>query len=192
MRITFLGGSSERGARQPPRHASPDVPSGPLGIKVSSTTLNVPEGQTKTLTVTLTQPPPGALLVTLESSDDTKLGISPTAVLFSSTDWNTPQTVTATGKQDADTTSETGTITLRSTGVQTPVVVNTTVADDDGLNLSISVPSLDVSEGATGAVAVHLGAAGDQRDGERRIRQQHGRDDVAGDAHVHPGELRDR
>ena len=156
--ITFLGGTPDAGHDAPADTPMIDTPSGPLGIVVSSTTLSLPEGTTRQLMVSLTQPPPGALLVTLESSDDTKVGISPTAVLFGPTDWNVPQTVTVSGKQDADTSNEAKTITLRSTGVANPVVINANVTDDDGLSLAVSAPAVDITEGANGTVAVHLSA----------------------------------
>ncbi len=62
--------------------AAVDAPGGPLAILVSDTTLVVPEGQTRTVTVALSAPPPDAVLVTLELSDDTRLGATPTALLF--------------------------------------------------------------------------------------------------------------
>lgn len=155
--ITFLPGQGDAGADSA-LDAQVDGPSGPLGIKVVTTQLSVMEGQTKALGVSLTQAPPGSVLVTLASSDDTRIGLNPTAVLFSTTDWNTVQNVTVTGKQDADTSNETGTITLSSTAVSSPVNVDATVVDDDGLAFVLSVPSLDVGEGSTGSVALHLSA----------------------------------
>lgn len=155
--ITFLPGQSDA-APDTSTDAPIDGPSGPLGIKVVSTTLSVTEGQTKGLGVSLTQAPSSTVLVTLASSDDTRIGLNPTAVLFSTTDWSTVQNVIVTGKQDADTADEAGTITLSSTAVSAPIVVNTSVVDDDGLAFVLSSPSLDVGEGATGTVSVHLSA----------------------------------
>lgn len=155
--ITFLPGQADAGIDSA-IDAPVDGSSGLLGIKVVTSSLSVMEGQTKALGVSLTQAPPGSVLVTLASSDDTRIGLNPTAVLFSTTDWNTVQNVTITGKQDADTSNETGSITLSSTAVQSPVNVDATVVDDDGLAFVLSVPSLDVGEGATGSVSLHLSA----------------------------------
>lgn len=156
--ITFLGGSSDAGIDGAVDAPMIDAPSTPLGLMVSSTSLMIPEGKTRTIAVALTRAPASAVLVTLTLSDDTKVGVSPTAVLFNSTNWNMPQTITVSGKQDADTANETGTITLASADVMTPVVVSTMVTDDDGLSLMLSAASLDITEGATGTIAMHLSA----------------------------------
>lgn len=158
--VKFITGNSDAAPDGVVIHDTPmiDTPAGPLTIVVSGSSLMVTEGQTKQLMVSLSQSPPGALLVTLESSDDTRLGITPTAVLFSPADWSVPQAVTVTGKQDSDVSDEAGTITLRSTAVASPLAVNVAIDDDDGLALALSAVMLDVGEGSTGSVAVHLTA----------------------------------
>ena len=157
--VTFTGGNSDASPDSPKDAPMPDAPLGPLGIIVSTgKTVMVTEGDTMSAMITLSQPPPGPVLITLESSDDTRIGISPSAVLFSTADWNMPQTVTLSGKQDLDAIDETGKITLRSTAVATPFVVDVTVDDDDGLTLALSATSLDVGEGSTGTLSAHLTA----------------------------------
>lgn len=158
--VTFTGGTADGSTDSPKDSPMADTPPmGPLGIVVSAgANVMVREGQTLGAMIMLSQAPTGPVLVTLESTDDTRIGISPTAVLFSATDWNVPQSVTLTGKQDADAADETGKITLRSTAVATPYVVNVTVDDDDGLTLALSATSLDVGEGSTGTLSAHLTA----------------------------------
>lgn len=138
--------------------AAVDAPGGPLAILVSDTSLVVPEGQTRTFTVTLSAPPADAVLVTLELSDDTRLGATPTALLFGAADWATPQTVTLTGKQDVDTADESVTIILRSTAIDDDVTIDVTVDDDDGVALLLTPTALDVGEGATANISVRLTA----------------------------------
>ncbi len=135
-----------------------DGAGGPLEIVLSTTALIVPESQTRTFTVQLSPAPAEAVLVTLETSDDLQLGVTPTALLFSTSDWATPQTVTLTGKSDVDVTDEDVTVTARSTAVATPATVAVTVDDDDGLALALTPTALDVGEGSTGTIRAHLTA----------------------------------
>jgi hypothetical protein len=137
--------------------ATIDAPPGALAIVTSSPTVTVTESQTQTFTVQLSTQPASAVLVTLSSSDDTKLGFGPTAVLFQPNTWDVAQTVTLTGRADSDTVDEQVTISLASAGLPT-VDVAVTVADDDGLAFIVTPPSLDVTEGATGPLSVHLSA----------------------------------
>jgi alpha-tubulin suppressor-like RCC1 family protein len=131
----------------------------PLAIVTSTAALTVTEGTTNTFTVTLSSAPPTAagVLVSLASSDDTKLGLSPTALLFSMANWNTPHTVTLTGKQDPDAIDESVTVTLTSDDAPT-VTVAVTVDDDDGLAVKVSPTTLDVTEGASAPLLAHLTA----------------------------------
>lgn len=138
--------------------AGADANNGPLNFVVSSSSMTVTEGMTGQLMISLTSAPQGSLLATLEASDDTRLGITPPAVLFSPTDWSTPQAVTLTGKPDPDTANESLDLTLRSTAITAPMVVSVTVEDDDAIGLVLSPASLEVGEGTTGTVAVHLSA----------------------------------
>ena len=138
--------------------APPDVPTGPPGFLVDMSATTVVEGQTRTFTVALTNAPTEAMLVNLSVANDTKLGISPTALLFSGANWNVPQTVTLTGKSDADTIDEVVGLSMVSAAIATPYNVDITVDDDDGLALALSTSMLDVGEGQTGSVNVSLTA----------------------------------
>lgn len=138
--------------------APPDVPTGPPGFLVDMSSTTVTEGQTRTFTVALTNAPTEAMLVNLSVANDTKLGVSPTALLFSGANWQVPQTITLTGKADTDTVDEVVALTLVSTAIAQPYNVDITVDDDDGLALALSTTSLDVGEGATGNVGVSLTA----------------------------------
>ncbi|MDX2091333.1 MAG: hypothetical protein SFX73_25970 [Kofleriaceae bacterium] len=135
-----------------------DAYDGPTDFVVSATSMTVTEGMTGQLMISLTSPPQGSLLATLAASDDTHLGITPPAVLFSPTDWSTPQAITITGKPDSDTTDESLELTLSSTAITAPMVVSVTVEDDDAVSLVMSPSNLEVGEGTTGTIAVRLSA----------------------------------
>ena len=58
-------------------------------------------GGTATFTVVLTQQPTANVTVGLTSSDTTEGTVGPASVVFTTANWNTPQTVTVTGVNDA-------------------------------------------------------------------------------------------
>ncbi|MDX2091336.1 MAG: hypothetical protein SFX73_25985 [Kofleriaceae bacterium] len=158
--ITFTVGSVDSTSAQdmPAADAPIDATVVPLDFVVSSSSMTITEGMSRQVMLSLTSAPTGSLLATLEASDDTRLGVFPTAVLFGPSDWSTPQAVTLSGKADADTSDEEVTITLRSTLIPNPMVIEVTVDDDDGLALAMSPATLDVGEGTNGTIAVHLTA----------------------------------
>ncbi|MFN0249272.1 MAG: beta strand repeat-containing protein [Kofleriaceae bacterium] len=138
---------------------APDAPpSGPPELMVSAMDVIVTEGQTQPFTVALTAPPSSAMLVNIELSDDLKVGAAPAALLFTPTDWSAPQTVTLTGKSDADISDETLSVTVRSPSITTPVTIGVTVDDDDGLSLMLASTMMDIGEGTTGTITARLSA----------------------------------
>src|SRR5207244_3646325 len=58
-------------------------------------------GGTATFTVVLNTQPTADVTIGLSSNDTTEGTVSPASVTFTSADWNTPQTVTVTGVNDA-------------------------------------------------------------------------------------------
>lgn len=138
--------------------APPDVPTGPPGFLIDMTSTLVTEGTSRPFTVALTAPPADFMLVTVTSADDGKLGVVPTALVFSTSNWSTPKSVMLTGKADLDTANETVNLTLSADGIDTPYAVDITVADDDGVNVALNATSLNVGEGTTATLGVSLTA----------------------------------
>ena len=60
------------------------------------------EGGTRTFTVALDSAPSVNQIVCLAVSDNSRLSISPPTITFTSENWETPQTVTASSIQDDD------------------------------------------------------------------------------------------
>ena len=72
------------------------------GFTLSSTSGSVSEsGATKTFTVVLTAQPASNVVLSLVSGTLTEATVSPATLTFTSANWNTPQTVTVTGVDDA-------------------------------------------------------------------------------------------
>lgn len=100
-------------------------------IVASATTVSVNEtapGNTGTFTVRLSHDPLGTFTVTLTSTDAAAATVSPTSLTFDSSNYDTPQTVTASGVVDTDRNAESVPVRLSGTGVA-DVTVTVNVAD---------------------------------------------------------------
>ncbi|MBF2755679.1 MAG: hypothetical protein ISN29_10555, partial [Gammaproteobacteria bacterium AqS3] len=133
-------------------------------LVLSPTSLTVNEGASGEFTVQLAEQPDGNRRVNLASTKTGVVTVSPASLDFTSTDWNTAQTVTVTGVDDDDTANGSAAINLSGDGI-TPGSVTVTVADDD-VALRLSSNSLTVDEGGSGTFTVELAG---QPDGNRRV-----------------------
>ena len=86
------------------------------GVSLSRTTVSVEENGSNTYTVELDTLPPGNVTITPSSSDNGAASLSPGSLTFTTSNWNTAQTVTVTGVEDADANDETVTISHRVRG----------------------------------------------------------------------------
>ncbi len=92
------------------------------------------------------------------TSGDTDLSVSGGGTLtFTTANWNTPQTVTLSAAEDADTVNGTAVFAVASSGL-TSVNVNATEADNDTQSLIVSTTSVSVNEGSTNTFTVRLAA----------------------------------
>ncbi len=129
-----------------------------LSIVATPTTLTVDEGGTATFTVVLSAVPTANLTVSIASSDAGAATAAPATLTFTPGNATTPQTVTVTGVQDADTTDEAATLTLSATGLS-DVSVGVAVRDDDALSIVAAPTALSLTEGQSGSFTVRLSAA---------------------------------
>ena len=134
------------------------------GVTVSTSTLEIPEGNSATYTVVLASEPSGNVTVTpSHSSGDADVTVSG-ALTFTALNWAAPQTVTVSAAQDSDTLNDEAAIGHTVSGAdyagETAGSVDVTVDDDEtpssGVTLSVSPDA--VSEGA-GATPVTVTAA---------------------------------
>src|SRR5690606_2030905 len=103
-------------------------------LVVTPTRVNVPEGGTASFSVRLaTQPSDNvSVSVTAASDGDQDITVSSgSSLTFTSSNWDTPQSVTLAAAQDDDDTNGTRTINVTSEGLE-PVAVTATEVDDDG------------------------------------------------------------
>ncbi|MBF2755847.1 MAG: hypothetical protein ISN29_11415 [Gammaproteobacteria bacterium AqS3] len=133
-----------------------------VGLTLSQTsTLTMDEGGTATFTVKLAAQPGKDRTVNLSSNNsDVTIDVDPditgnqTALTFTAANWNTPQTVTVSAAQDADTTNDEAIINLTGAGV-VDGAVDVTVTDDD-IGLTLSKTELTMNEGGTATFTVKL------------------------------------
>ena len=81
------------------------------GVSVSESSLTIAEGSSGTYTIVLDSQPTADVTVTINDPSNTDVTAEPASLTFSSTDWNSPKTVTVNAAQDADAEDETATVT---------------------------------------------------------------------------------
>ena len=135
------------------------------GITVSAATLTMAEADNtgtsgtkeneKTYTVVLTSEPTGTVTVSMASGAEGVATVSPSSLEFDAGDWETAQTVTVAGIDDAidnamnkRTTSVTHTVSASGTDYQgeTASSVSIDVTDDDTRGITVSAESLTMDE----------------------------------------------
>ena len=133
------------------------------GATVSKTTLPITEGNSSTYTVKLNTQPTSDVVITV-SSDNTDVTVSPATLTFSSSNWDTAQTVRVSAAQDDDAVSDAASIThavvAASSADEFDAVsiagVAVTVTDNDTAGATVSKTTLTVAEGGSGAYTVVL------------------------------------
>ena len=134
-----------------------------VGVIASDQELTVPEGESRTYRIVLSSQPAGDVEVAIGGTAGTDLSLSATPLTFTTSNWNTAQTVTVTAEQDGDAADDTATIThtVSSTddaeydGVSASSV-SVMVTDDDSVGVTISETSLDIEEGDSATYTVSL------------------------------------
>ncbi|MEY3176649.1 MAG: hypothetical protein RLZZ436_4563, partial [Planctomycetota bacterium] len=135
-------------------------PTGGVQVSTPSSTSTTEAGGQATFTVVLTTQPTANVTIPLSSSDSTEGSLSTTSLTFTPTNWNTPQTITATGINDAIDDGDIawnvvlGAVSSSDTGYNglNPADVALTNIDDDTAGISVSAPSATVTTEAGGSV----------------------------------------
>jgi hypothetical protein len=130
-------------------------------LVVTPTSVQVPEGGMATYSVRLqAQPSTNVTVTSTAGTGDNDLTVSAGGTLtFTPSNWNTPQNVTVSAAEDADTTNGTRPITVASSGL-TSVNVTATEADNDpGQAIVVSSTAVSVPENGTATFTVRLQSA---------------------------------
>ena len=132
------------------------------GLMLSTTTLDVDEGGQNTYTVKLQTQPTTTVTVTVSSDDTDAATVSGPTLRFTTSNWDTEQTVTVRGVNDGDSDGEFVTITNTASGGEYAGVTETvrvTVDDDDTPGITFTPAARTIREGATGTYDVKLNTA---------------------------------
>ena len=131
------------------------------GLVVNPATLTVAEEGSGSFTVRLATLPTASVTVSVvvAASDVGEATVDMASLTFTTTDWNTPQTVTVSGVADSDTADESATVNLAASGGGYGAVAATVavgVTDNDEAGLVVSPATLTVVEEASGSFTVRL------------------------------------
>ena len=139
-----------------------DTPS----LVLSTTALSVPEGETATYTVELSNQPSGVVTVNIArgttGEDDSDITVSPASLTFGSATWNTGQTVTVRAAADGDDLHGRNDITHTAFGAEfqgLQSALTATERDDDkrGFIVHPAPGSVAMTEGGTHTYTISLG-----------------------------------
>ena len=124
--------------------------------------LDVDEGGQNTYTVKLQTQPTTTVTVTVSSDDTDAATVSGPTLRFTTSNWDTEQTVTVRGVNDGDSDGELVTITNTASGGEYAGVTETVwlfVDDDDTRGITFTPAARTIREGATGTYDVKLNTA---------------------------------
>ena len=139
------------------------------GVRISTTTLDVPEAGSATYTIVLTAQPTGSVTVR-PSTTEAGITISPNSVSFSPSNWNRERTITVRAPADNDNgDNEEFDITHSVSGANyggvvptygsvspSPNHIDAETIDDDVPGVRLSSLSLNIDEGATATFTAQL------------------------------------
>ena len=132
------------------------------GVSIAPAELTIAEGGSDSYEVVLTSKPPHEVTVTISRSGDTDIDRDPDRLTFSSSNWNTAQTVTVSTAQDGDGIDDAATLshTVTSTDADYNGIgvseVAVTVTDNEAAGVSIGPAQLTIAEGGSDSYEVVL------------------------------------
>ena len=129
------------------------------GVTVAPTSLTVGEGGTGTYTVVLDTLPTGTVTVVI-LSNNTDVTVPSSTLTFTTTNWNSAQTVTVSAGQDDDAANDMATLTHEPNDADydsvSDAILSVTVTDNDTRGVTVTPTSLTVNEGGTNTYTVVL------------------------------------
>ena len=129
------------------------------GLSVTPASLTIDEGGTGTYTVVLDTRPTAAVTVAI-SSNNADVTTNSSSLTFTTTNWNSAQTVTVTAGDDPDAANDTATLRHNPSGggynSVSDVNLTVTVTDDETAGVTVTPTSLTVDEGGMNTYTVVL------------------------------------
>ena len=152
---------TKEGAASDEVMATPRIPP---GVTLSETSLTVSEVDNATYTVMLDTEPTAAveIAVAKEAGGDADLTVAPSSLTFTTSNWNTAQTVTVSAAADDDAAAGTATITHTASSADSGysgITIDSLPAtenDDDTARVTVDPETLSVTEESTATYTVVL------------------------------------
>ncbi|MBF2755849.1 MAG: hypothetical protein ISN29_11425, partial [Gammaproteobacteria bacterium AqS3] len=117
-----------------------------VGLTLSANELSLNEGNSTTFTVRLTAHPKNPRSVNL-ASNNTDVTTTPATLNFSTSNWNTAQTVTVSAARDDDGVNDSATINLTGVNITSASVGVSVIDDDAAIGLALTPDELALNEG---------------------------------------------
>ncbi len=131
------------------------------GIALSTSSLNLTEGDLKTYSVRLTSSPSSQVTINIVESGDGGITFSSQVLRFTASNWDEPQEVSVQATQDDNSFGEVSTLTHTATSTdlgyhEQAEMLTVTVRDDDHAGIELTPPSLNIVEEGTRPYSVRL------------------------------------
>ncbi len=126
-----------------------------VALQLSSPTLDVMEGDTAQLGISLSAQPASNVVVTVSTNNPAAATASQSTLTFTPTNWMSPIPLTIQGQQDDNAVTDTATITFMSSSAPA-ANLPVQILDDDTLGLVLSDSTVAISEGGSRTVTVAL------------------------------------
>ena len=133
----------------------------PAGVRVTPTSLTIPEGGSRAYTVALTSRPSAEVTIGVTSSNS-DVTLNKTSLMFAPSTWNQTQTVTVSAAQDQDARDDSASLAHTASSSDASYDgasisdVTVSVTDDDTDGVTITPTGLSLSEGSSGTYSVVL------------------------------------
>jgi hypothetical protein len=124
-------------------------------ILATTASVSVVENASVELGVSLAFIPVGVAEVSVHVSDDTAFAANPATIVFSAQNWDVPQTVIVTGRDDADVGDEPVSVSF-SAPESKPLTVPILVVDDDAQAIEVDSGYVSVLEGSSSPLSIRL------------------------------------
>ncbi|MBS2097973.1 Ig-like domain-containing protein [Carboxylicivirga linearis] len=132
------------------------------GFTATPNPLGITEGNTGNISVVLTQQPSSNVSINLANSNSSAASLDLTPLVFTTSNWNTPQQIEVTGLEDDDADDEVVTISLTIdpssdadfNGLNQDLIVN--ITDNETANFVLSASEINITEGNTNDFTIVL------------------------------------
>jgi hypothetical protein len=143
-------------------YIQPD-PLPPANIRLSSTSVNVTEGDSTIITVVLDREPTDDVVLSVISQDTNIATVVPGSITFTTANYDTPQNIQINGVSDANSVTDSTTITVAVSSSNdsnytnlTPKYISVNVADLDNADYILSKSNMSITEGTSDTFNVRL------------------------------------